>query len=308
MAVNNIRRNPFWQVICTELDKAGFKLYEADHHNSDYKVVIQGVDKDGKHVNQHYIFARICRMGRAVQNFRSEFRRFVNIDLPNRQFYPRDHHTRQPGMFVQKINHDVPKKQLTTPLPMKRALADGTLPDILVWPTLPETFTGDRTVKLKKDVGPLSTTKSIAAFLVENADLSTLLELMNGLAVLRGVKPAPITITGEQITSVIAQQPPSVTPPLAKVEQTPTNIIPIAREVKNRVAEGGPGSIQGQVVAIINANPNKVFTSEDFKALIKNRNSLSATLSVLASAARITRIGRGQYKASTEIRHRKQKA
>lgn len=309
MAVNNIRRNPFWAVICEELPKHGYEMFDSDYQNSDYKVIIQGKNQDGAHTTQEFIFARVCRQMRSVHNFRADLRRFLRIDLPNRQFYPRDHHTRQPGQYIQKINHDVPKKQLTTPLPMLREAAQSKLPDIQVYPWIPDSFTTDRIVQKPKDVGPLSNTKSLAAFLVDNADLPALLELMNGLAMLRGVKPAPIKITGEkQEPSVIAQQQPSVQPvpqpPKISVVPQPVpepknNVVRLKLSAVNQPPlrkKHAPG-LADAILNMIVSNPSRSFGSADLLNISDNRDSINATLANLVAMNKIKRVARGVYQA-----------
>ena len=63
------------------------------------------------------------------------------------------------------------------------------------------------------------------------------------------------------------------------------------------MAEKRPGGAQGLIAARIATDPRRVWKISDFKDLVKLDNSIAAMLSLLTTAKKIRRTGRGEYMA-----------
>lgn len=287
-----VRRNPFWQIVQNELPKHGFKEFHPEHSgNSNFVVVIHGLDSSGQPHKQKYHFPKIGKSFESTLNFKSALKNFIRQELPNRGFHPPvDHRTRQPGRFIAHINHDVEKKVLTPPKTMLKAVADlkpETL-DVIAPPTIPEPQ-----VKVDKTIEPLSDRMMLAVFLVDRNDLAALIEAAQVMtpATFRGSKPAPLRICPPP--TLAAPKPQPVQPQLVQeqpVVSTPV-VTPKPAVQKSRM------SAQDMIANRIYTDINKVWQTHEFKDLVKSPNSLGANMSLLTSAERIQRVGVGKYKA-----------
>jgi len=289
--VLNLHRNPFWKIVQQELPQHGFPKYEGKQGNHDIDLTIHGICQ-GQPSTIKYIVPRICRSFTAERNFRAKLRNFITkyfLEIGFTSADPRFQVQERKSTYIAHINHDRVKKPLTTPKNMlieAAAMAEGKVPDsVMIVPYIPSTYVGDKTIvqPRRQPNEPVSDTQVLAMFLVDAKDLSLLIEVNAGTALFKGSKPAPLRLLGITEAPVVVKEEPAI------VLQPESNVI--------QMAEKRPGGYQGLIAARIATDPTRVWKISDFKDLVKLDNSIAAMLSLLTTAKKIRRTGRGEYMA-----------
>lgn len=277
----SVQRNPFWDIIKQETPKYGFR-YEVKQGKNHHDVIIFGLH-NGQQSSLRFPFPRVCNTFDAVPNFKSKFIKFVRDYTREIGFTSPDVRFQAPperkSTYIQKLNLDKPKKQLVPPKTMLVAAASNEM-DVIAPPTMPTTYVGERA---KRDPNePVSDSKVLAVFLVDLRDLSTMIEVCEGVAKFRTSKPAPLRILGP--TQPAAPEAPVAAP------SPPTNVVQLSSIPKVE------GSKQAKIINRVNENPEKIWQPNDFTDIMQLR-SLTSTLSLLTSSKKLRRVARGQYMA-----------
>lgn len=310
---NSIRRNPFWKIIQDELGKAGFTEYTAEHAGSTNNMLfIKGVHLDGKIAEQKYRFPRMCKSFESERNFRSAFRNFVRYELPERNVYPpADHRVRKAGAYIAHINHDMPKKTLTTPKPLLQLVGElkPALLDVVAPPTMPE-----EAPKLNKAGEPISPNMILATFIVDIKDLSSITDVCEGTAKFHRYRPCPLRLLEQQPVpqpapapapapvNVLIQERSLLTPkpPVVPQDRSATydSMTRTWTELPSRIRNRMRTSVQDLIVDRMETDKKREWTAMDFSDLTPSSNSLYAHLSLLNTNNRIKRVALGRYKLS----------
>lgn len=309
---DSLRRNPFWQIIQDDLPKYGFPKFHAVAGKNNWELVIEGLHH-GKPSTIKYIFPRICRSLESTANFRSKLRAYVQRYFPTVNFTSADPRFQEPperkSTFIAHINHDKPKKVLDMPNSMKVEFANvaetNKAPQqVLVMPYIPDSYVGDRIMPRKNPNEPVSDTMVLVMYLMHSKDVSTVTETLEGTAKFRGSKPAPLRVLG-------TATPPPVAEPVAEPVVPATNYVDLSAApppvalTTNVVVLQPRHNAQAAIIQRILSNPTKIWTPSELKDLVRTEATLGATLSLLTTAKKIQRIGRGQYQAPKVVAKKK---
>ena len=268
-----LRKSPFWPLALQELKYHNYSIFVVTQDGTDFVITIDVARiSDGAIKQKTYKFPVQHKSFSAPKNFRSQFRNFLKHTLPEEGYAPPpDHRVRRAGMFIAKINHDVPKKELVPPK----------APIVVESPPIPQLEPPMPTVtEVKPNVDPI-----VMSFLVNDpVNMPLIMDILKDVAVFRGAKPLSELMAAKRT-------PSSTIPPAA-----------FADEPKRRTRSPHVGR---DILKLMRNNENgkKVWTSDTVHQYLTvySKTQIAGALSTLCMSdlnaePQVERLDRGLYR------------